>query len=39
MNKIYLEFFGERNLPARTTLPVPLSGFDVEVDAILYTGS
>jgi reactive intermediate/imine deaminase len=39
MNAIYAEFFGEENLPVRTTLPVALNGFDVEVDAILYTGS
>ncbi|NJP35391.1 RidA family protein [Micromonospora thermarum] len=39
MNKIYGEFFGERNLPVRTTLPVALDGFDIEVDAILYTGA
>ncbi|PZG01943.1 RidA family protein [Micromonospora deserti] len=38
MNRIYVEFFGERNLPVRTTLPVALEGFDIEVDAILYTG-
>lgn len=38
MNEIYREFFGEQNLPARTTLPVALNGFDIEVDAILYIG-
>jgi 2-iminobutanoate/2-iminopropanoate deaminase len=38
MNKVYVEFFGEENLPVRTTLPVALNGFDIEVDAILYTG-
>ena len=34
MNKIYVEFFGTDNLPARTTLPVALNGFDIELDAI-----
>jgi reactive intermediate/imine deaminase len=38
MNTIYVEFFGSVNLPVRTTVPVPLEGFDIEVDAILYTG-
>jgi reactive intermediate/imine deaminase len=38
MNEVYVEFFGEQNLPVRTTLPVALDGFDIEVDAILYTG-
>jgi reactive intermediate/imine deaminase len=39
MNAVYAEFFGPDNLPVRTTIPVPLVGFDIEVDAILYTGS
>jgi 2-iminobutanoate/2-iminopropanoate deaminase len=38
MNAIFLEFFGEENQPVRTTLPVALNGFDIEVDAVLYTG-
>jgi reactive intermediate/imine deaminase len=38
MNRIYVEFFGEQNLPVRTTIPVPLKGIDIEVDAILYIG-
>jgi 2-iminobutanoate/2-iminopropanoate deaminase len=38
MNAIFAEFFGVENQPARTTLPVALHGFDIEVDAILYTG-
>ncbi|WP_026207961.1 RidA family protein [Catelliglobosispora koreensis] len=38
MNEIYVEFFGTENLPVRTTIPVALNGFDIEVDAILYTG-
>ncbi|GIH04216.1 reactive intermediate/imine deaminase [Rhizocola hellebori] len=38
MNQIYIEFFGEQNLPVRTTIPVPLKGIDIEVDAILYIG-
>jgi enamine deaminase RidA (YjgF/YER057c/UK114 family) len=27
------------DLPVRTTLPVPGLDFDVEIDAILYTGA
>lgn len=38
LNEIYTEFFGDSSLPARTTLPVALNGFDIEVDAVLYTG-
>lgn len=38
MNAIYSEFFGEHDLPARTTIPVALDGFDIEVDAVFYTG-
>ncbi|MFG3441506.1 RidA family protein [Nonomuraea sp. NPDC047897] len=38
LNEIYVEFFGTENLPARTTIPVALSGFDIEIDAVLYTG-
>ncbi|GAB3974537.1 RidA family protein [Plantactinospora veratri] len=38
MNEIYREFFGTENLPARTTLPVALEGFDIEIDAVLYLG-
>jgi reactive intermediate/imine deaminase len=38
MNEIYVEFFGTENLPARTTLPVALQGFDIEIDAVLYLG-
>jgi reactive intermediate/imine deaminase len=38
LNSIYTEFFTESDLPTRTTLPVALNGFDIEVDAILYTG-
>lgn len=38
MNEVYVEFFGTENLPVRTTLPVALHGFDIEVDAVLYTG-
>lgn len=37
-NRIYVEYFGTENLPARTTLPVALEGFDIEIDAVLYTG-
>lgn len=38
MNDIYVEFFGTENLPARTTVPVALQGFDIEIDAVLYLG-
>jgi reactive intermediate/imine deaminase len=39
MNSLFAEFFGTQNAPVRTTIPVALGGFDIEVDAILYTGS
>jgi 2-iminobutanoate/2-iminopropanoate deaminase len=35
LNEIYVEFFGTENLPARTTIPVALNGFDIEIDAVL----
>jgi 2-iminobutanoate/2-iminopropanoate deaminase len=38
MNEIYRSYFGSENLPARTTVPVALNGFDIEVDAVLYLG-
>jgi reactive intermediate/imine deaminase len=38
LNTTFAEFFGSQSPPARTTLPVALNGFDVEADAILYTG-
>jgi reactive intermediate/imine deaminase len=38
VNTAFGEFFGSEP-PARTTLPVALHGFDVEADAVLYTGS
>ncbi len=38
MNSVYVEFFGSENLPVRTTIPVALDGFDIEIDAILYIG-
>jgi reactive intermediate/imine deaminase len=38
MNTVFGEFFGAEP-PVRTTLPVALNGFDVEADAVLYTGS
>jgi reactive intermediate/imine deaminase len=37
MNEIYSEYF-QAPLPARTTIPAPLPGFDIEVDAILVLG-
>lgn len=37
-NRIYVEYFGTQNLPARTTIPAALQGFDIEVDAVLYLG-
>jgi 2-iminobutanoate/2-iminopropanoate deaminase len=39
MNEIYREYIKGPDLPVRTTLPVPLVGFDIEIDAILYTGA
>jgi 2-iminobutanoate/2-iminopropanoate deaminase len=38
LNEIYAQYLTGDNLPVRTTLPVPLLEFDIEVDAILYTG-
>lgn len=38
LNRIYVEYFGTENLPARTTIPVALDGFDIEIDAVLYIG-
>jgi reactive intermediate/imine deaminase len=39
LNQIYPEYVKGDNLPVRTTLPVPLVDFDIEIDAILYTGA
>ncbi|WP_250037000.1 RidA family protein [Paractinoplanes maris] len=39
MNEIYAQYIKGDNLPVRTTLPVPLVGFDIEIDAVLYTGA
>lgn len=38
MNGLFREYFGDQP-PVRTTLPVALDGFDIEIDAILYTGN
>ncbi|WP_433295025.1 RidA family protein [Actinoplanes sp. CA-030573] len=38
LNEIYKQYIKGDNLPVRTTLPVPLEGFDIEIDAILYVG-
>jgi reactive intermediate/imine deaminase len=38
MNEIYPQYLKGDHLPVRTTLPVPLVGFDIEIDAVLYTG-
>ena len=38
MNEIYAHYLKGDNPPVRTTLPVALQGFDIEVDAILYLG-
>ncbi|WP_045746699.1 RidA family protein [Actinoplanes rectilineatus] len=38
MNKIYAEYITGTDLPVRTTIPVALVGFDIEIDAVLYTG-
>lgn len=35
MNAVYQEFFAEPR-PVRTTVPVDLVGFDIEVDVVLY---
>ena len=39
MNEIYREYIKGEHLPVRTTLPVALVGFDIEIDAVLYTGA
>jgi 2-iminobutanoate/2-iminopropanoate deaminase len=39
LNKVYAEYIKGEHLPVRTTLPVALVGFDIEIDAILYTGA
>ena len=39
MNEIYQQYVKGPELPVRTTLPVPLVGFDIEIDAVLYTGA
>ncbi|WP_199513548.1 RidA family protein [Nucisporomicrobium flavum] len=39
LNEIYAQYVKGATLPVRTTLPVPLVGFDIELDAILYTGA
>ena len=38
LNEIYAQYVKGADLPVRTTLPVPLVDFDIEIDAILYTG-
>jgi reactive intermediate/imine deaminase len=38
LNEIYPQYIKGEHLPVRTTLPVPLVGFAIEIDAILYTG-
>ncbi len=38
MNEIYRQYIKGEHLPVRTTLPVPLVGFDIEIDAVLYVG-
>jgi reactive intermediate/imine deaminase len=39
MNEIYQQYIKGPDLPARTTLPVPLEGIEIEIDAVLYTGA
>jgi reactive intermediate/imine deaminase len=39
LNEIYAQYLTGDNRPVRTTLPVALVGFDIEIDAILYTGA
>ena len=38
LNEIYPQYLKGEHLPVRTTLPVPLVDFDIEIDAVLYTG-
>lgn len=38
MNEIYVEYFAASPLPARTTIPAALPGFEIEVDAVLVLG-
>jgi 2-iminobutanoate/2-iminopropanoate deaminase len=38
-NEIYPQYIKGDQLPVRTTLPVQLAGFDIEIDAVLYTGA
>lgn len=38
MNAIYVEYFAASPLPARTTIPAALPGFEIEVDAVLALG-
>src|SRR5215218_6700074 len=37
LNEIYAQYIKGDSLPVRTTLPVALVGFDIEIDAVLYT--
>jgi reactive intermediate/imine deaminase len=39
MNEIYKQYIKGPDLPVRTTLPVPLEGIAIEIDAVLYTGA
>ncbi|MFI5496208.1 RidA family protein [Actinoplanes sp. NPDC051859] len=39
LNEIYQQYIKGNPLPVRTTVPVGLVGFDIELDAILYTGA
>jgi 2-iminobutanoate/2-iminopropanoate deaminase len=38
MNDIYAQYIAGDVPPVRTTIPAALHGFEIEVDAILYTG-
>lgn len=38
MNEIFTEYF-PKNPPARTTLQIELPGFDIEIDAVVYTAN
>jgi 2-iminobutanoate/2-iminopropanoate deaminase len=38
MNEVYRQYITGDALPVRTTIPVALDGFDIEIDAILYLG-
>ena len=38
MNEIFAQYLTGDHLPARTTIPADLPGFEIEIDAVLYVG-